>query len=47
MIADLGPGPAREVLGSLLNGTPYNFIFVGNELSLERVILTLRDGNSF
>jgi len=47
VIADLGPGPAREVLGSLLNGTPYNFIFVGNELSLERVILTLRDGNSF
>jgi hypothetical protein len=45
--ADLGPGPAREVLGSLLNGTPYNFIFVGNELSLERVILTLRDPNSF
>jgi hypothetical protein len=43
MIADLGPGPAREVLGSLLNGTPYNFIFVGSELNLERVILTLRD----
>ena len=45
MIADLGPGPAREVLGSLLNGTPYNFIFVGSELNLERVILTLRDPN--
>jgi AMIN domain len=43
IIADLGPGPAREVLGSLLNGTAYNFIFVGNELSLERVILTLRN----
>jgi hypothetical protein len=43
VIADLGPGPAREVLGSLLNGMPYNIIFVGNELGLERVILTLRD----
>jgi hypothetical protein len=43
VIADLGPAPARDVLAALLNGTPYNFIFVGNELSLERVILTLRD----
>ena len=42
VIANLGPAPAREVLGSLLNGSPYNFIFVGHELSLERVILTLR-----
>ncbi len=45
--ADLGPAPARDVLGSLLNGSPYNFIFVGNELSLERVILTRRDPNIF
>ncbi len=42
VVADLGPAPARDVLAALLNGTPYNFIFVGNELSLERVILTLR-----
>jgi AMIN domain len=44
---DLGPAPARDVLGSLLNGSPYNFIFVGNELSLERVILTRRDASTF
>jgi len=44
---DLGPAPARDVLGSLLNGSPYNFIFVGNELSLERVILTRRDSSNF
>jgi hypothetical protein len=44
--AELGPAPARDVLGSLLNGSPYKFIFVGNELSLERVILTRRDPNS-
>jgi hypothetical protein len=43
VVADLGPAPARDVLASLLNGSPYNFIFVGNELALERVILTLRN----
>ena len=45
--ADLGPAPARDVLASLLNGSTYNFIFVGNELSLERVILSRRDPSSF
>lgn len=44
---DLGPAPARDVLGSLLNGSLYNFIFVGDELSLERVILTRRDASIF
>jgi hypothetical protein len=44
---DLGPAPSRDVLASLLNGSPYNFIFVGNELSLERVILTRRDSSIF
>ena len=43
--ADLGPAPARDVLGELLNGSAYNFIFVGDELSLQRVILTRREGN--
>jgi AMIN domain len=47
VISDLGPAPAREVLASLLNGSPYNFIFVGNESTLERVILTRRDPNIF
>ena len=42
VVADFGPGPARDVLGSLLDGSPYNFIFVGNELALEKVILTRR-----
>jgi hypothetical protein len=45
--ADLGPAPARDVLGALLNGSPYNFIFVGTEDKLERVILTRRDSGSF
>jgi hypothetical protein len=47
VVADLGPAPPREVLASLLNGSPYNVIFVGNELSLERVILTRRDASIF
>ncbi|MFZ3342810.1 MAG: AMIN domain-containing protein [Terriglobales bacterium] len=45
VVADLGPAPARVVLAQLLNGSAYNFIFVGNELSLERVILTRRAGS--
>jgi hypothetical protein len=47
VIADLGPAPARDVLAALLNGSSYNFIFVGNELALERVILTRRDSSNF
>lgn len=42
VIADLGPAPARDVLSALLNGSSYNFVFVGDELALERVILTRR-----
>ncbi len=47
VVADLGPAPAREVLAALLNGSAYNFIFVGTELTLERVILTRRDSGNF
>lgn len=47
VFADLGPAPARDVLGSLLNGSPYNFIFVGSESNLEQVILTRRDPSIF
>lgn len=45
--ADLGPASAREVLTALLNGSRYNFIFVGTESNLERVILTPRDSSIF
>jgi hypothetical protein len=45
VVADLGPAPARVVLAELLNGSAYNFIFVGDELALQRVILTRRAGN--
>ena len=45
--ANLGPASARDVLASLLNGSGYNFIFIGSQERLERVILTLRDPNIF
>src|SRR5208282_5002060 len=47
VVADLGPAPARDVLAALLNGSAYNFVFVGTELTLERVILTRRDPGNF
>jgi hypothetical protein len=47
IIANLGPASARDVLMSLLNGSNYNFIFVGSQERLERVILTRRDPNIF
>jgi hypothetical protein len=42
--ADLGPAPARDVLAELLNGSRYNFIFVGNNRgrSLQKAILSVR-----
>jgi hypothetical protein len=43
VVADIGPGAARDVLATLLNGSHYNFIFVGDEDRLEKVILTQRE----
>jgi AMIN domain-containing protein len=39
---ELGPAPARDVLASLLNGSRYNFVFVGGAADLQQVILSLR-----
>lgn len=47
VFTDLGPGASRDVLGSLLNGSPYNFIFVGTEQHLEQVILTRRESTPY
>ena len=47
VVTNLGPGPAREVLASLLNGSRFNFIMVGSErdpAQLRSVLLTLKDG---
>ncbi len=45
IVTDIGPAAPRDVLASLLNGSPYNFIFVGNEQdgNLGKVILSRRD----
>jgi hypothetical protein len=48
IVTSLGPGPAREVLASLLNGSHYNFVILGDEGntgSLQQVILTPRFGS--
>jgi hypothetical protein len=45
VVADLGPGPAQEVLAHLLNGSRFNFLILNsanNPLQLDRVILTPR-----
>ena len=47
VVTSLGPGPAREVLASLLNGSRFNFIMVGSEgdpTQLRSVLLTVKDG---
>lgn len=45
VIGRFGPGPARDVLASLLNGSHFNYVLLGsaeNPLALDRVILTSR-----
>jgi hypothetical protein len=43
VVSRFGPGPARDVLAELLNGSHFNYVLMGsaaNPNSLERVILT-------
>jgi len=43
VVSRLGPGPAREVLASLLNGSHFNYVMLGSASdpqSVERIILT-------
>jgi hypothetical protein len=45
VVADLGPGPAQEVLAHLLNGSRFNFLILNSARDprqLDRVILTPR-----
>jgi len=50
VVANLGPGPAPEVLAQLLNGSKFNFLILSAEndpRQLDRVILTTRsDGGA-
>jgi hypothetical protein len=50
VVADIGPGPAQEVLASLLNGSNFNFLILNSANDprlLDRVILTPRGGGVF
>src|ERR1700741_39571 len=43
VFADLGPGPARDVLAELLNGTPFNYVMVGSPTdptAVQSIVLT-------
>jgi hypothetical protein len=47
VVTHLGPGPARDILASLLNGSHFNYVMVGtanNPAALDRVILTPNTG---
>jgi hypothetical protein len=45
VVADLGPGPARDVLAELLNGTHFNYVMVGSTTdpsAVHSIVLTPR-----
>jgi hypothetical protein len=47
VVAHLGPGPTRDVLTALLNGTHFNYVMIGSPAHpdhVDRLILTLKSG---
>jgi len=47
VVTHLGPGPAREVVAELLNGSRFNYVLLGspaNEALLTRVVLVAKTG---
>lgn len=49
VVGHFGPGPARDVLGDLLNGSHFNYVLLGsatNPDALDRVILTAKSGGA-
>ena len=47
VVAHLGPGPARDVLAALLNGSHFNYVMLGSAAhpdSVDRLILTSKSG---
>ena len=47
VVTHLGPGPAREVLAELLNGSRFNYVLLGSSTdnaSLSRVVLVVKTG---
>jgi len=46
VFTSIGPGPVRDVLATLLNGTKFNYVMLGSENSsntLEKIVLTEGD----
>jgi len=49
VVGQFGPGPARDVLASLLNGTHFNYVLLGSASdanALERVVLISKSGGA-
>lgn len=49
VVGHFGPGPARDVMAALLNGSRYNYVLLGsatNPNALEHVILTAQIGGA-
>src|SRR5271167_1056424 len=47
VVGQFGPGPARDVLSSLLNGSHFNYVLLGSPTdpnALDRVILMAKSG---
>jgi len=49
VVGNFGPGPARDVLASLLNGSHFNYVLLGSEgnpTALDRVMLMAKTGGA-
>jgi len=49
VVANLGPGPARDVMAALLNGSHFNYVLLGSVTdanALDRVILTTKTASA-
>ena len=47
VVTDLGPGPARDVLAKLLNGSHFNYVMLGSPtdpMMIQRIVLTSKAG---
>jgi hypothetical protein len=47
VVTDLGPGPARDVLAKLLNGSHFNYVMLGSPTDptmIQRIVLTSKTG---
>jgi len=50
VVTHLGPGPAREIIAALLNGSRFNYVLLGSPVdtnALTRVVLVAKTGPAF